>query len=104
MLRYSNSNLFSDNDFEVAQFVRGSTHDNPDLVDTEGFVYSKHKTYKDLVYWRCTKTSEIEGRPGIAALICNARATTEGDRIIHRRGDHRHPPSFGAKRKDSGDS
>ena len=60
MLPHSNSNLFSDNDFEVVQFVRGSIHDNPDLVSTEGFVYSKHKTYKDLVYWRKKDVQELQ--------------------------------------------
>ena len=80
----ANSHLISDN-FQLAEFTTNK-HGNPQIVDTEGFVYSKHRAIGPLVQWRCHKSSKREG------WTCTARATTEGEHIVKRIGQHVHPP------------
>ena len=59
---------------------------NPQIEDAEGFVYSMHKATGHSVQWRCNRRSIKEG------WACKARATTEGDLIVKRFGQHQHLP------------
>jgi len=76
--------LFSDK-FEIGRFTK-NLNGNPQLVDMAGFVYSKHRANSIYIQWRCQKN--YEGRK------CTARATTEGNYIIFRSNEHRHPPLY----------
>ena len=61
-------NLIADTKFEVAKFTT-SQYGNPQLVDTKGFVYRRHKSSAkdDKTFWICTKRDSLK---------CKARATT----------------------------
>jgi hypothetical protein len=84
-------NLFADTKFEVAKFTT-SQYGNPQLVDTKGFVYRRHKSSAkdDKTFWICTKRDSLK---------CKARATTsnavesKGLQIISK-GDHNHASQY----------
>ena len=84
-------NLFADTKFEVAKFTT-SQYGNPQLVDTNGFVYRRHKSSAkdDKTFWICTKRDSLK---------CKARATTsnaiasKGLQIIST-GDHNHASQY----------
>ena len=87
----ANLNLFAGREFklstltfELAKFT-SSAHGNPQLVDSSGFVYNKHKSNerRDRIFWICARKTRYK---------CTARATTEGDYIIKYLGEHIHPP------------
>jgi hypothetical protein len=82
---YSKFSFVISDNFQLAEFTTNK-HGNPQIVDTEGFVYSKHRAIGPLVQWRCHKSSKREG------WTCTARATTEGEHIVKRIGQHVHPP------------
>ena len=64
-----------------------SKHGNPQLVDSVGYSYIRHKSNNSAtkVYWRCQMRTKIN---------CMARATTEGIFIVKYIGEHIHPPWF----------
>ena len=56
---YRNSNLFAD-PFEMAKFT-ASRKVQPQLVDTEGYEYTKHRNDRSgvKIYWRCSKYKSL---------------------------------------------
>ena len=64
-----------------------SAYGNPMLVDSQGYIYQRHITTRqsaNKIHWRCSK----HRRGG-----CPARATTEGDYVINKAGQHNHLPN-----------
>ena len=80
---FKNTNLFADfgHNEELAQFVKNN-RGSENLMDSEGYVYSKKKANSTKTFWGCAS----RGKFG-----CRGSATTEGFRI-RSRTEHNHLP------------
>ena len=76
----TNSNLVSDEFFEMARFVT-SSHGNPMLVDSEGRTFQKNTSRNGQISWKCSKYKSLK---------CLARAKTQGNYILETVGEHNH--------------
>jgi hypothetical protein len=76
----TNSNLVSDEFFEMARFIT-SSHGNPMLVDSEGRTFQKNTSRNGQISWKCSKYKSLK---------CLARAKTEGNYVLESAGEHNH--------------
>ena len=80
---FKSTNLLADfgHNEELAQFVKNN-RGSENLMDSEGYVYSKKKANSTKTFWGCAS----RGKFG-----CRGSATTEGFRI-RSRTEHNHLP------------
>jgi len=55
------------------------------LLDSDGYMYTRHRCDKETVYWRCIYHYKYRGN-------CPGRAKTEGFFIQSKTGGHLHKP------------
>ena len=84
--KIKSTNLLADfgHNEELAQFVKNN-RGSENLMDSEGYIYSKKKANSTKTFWGCAS----RGKFG-----CRGSATTEGFRILSR-SEHNHTPPIG---------